>query len=388
VAGGRGCRFGGDIPKQYLPLAGKPVFALALEAFVRHPSINRVLAVIRADDESLAGEALSGIPDPAGKLLPFAPGGDTRQHSVLNGLRRIGETGGAGIVLIHDAARPMVSAALIDRAIASAREFGAAIPGVPVSDTIKRVDESNKVVDTPPRPRLRAVQTPQAFAFDRILRAHERAWAQGLRDLSDDGALIEQLGGSVHVFEGDAANIKITYEDDISRLEARMSGSFISVTGFGFDVHAFGPGDHVPLGGVDVPHDHSVVAHSDGDVILHALTDALLGALAEGDIGVLFPPSDPQWKGAASSVFMAEAVRRVAKRGGLIDHLDVTLLCERPRLSPHRDAIRARIAALACVNISQVSVKATTTEKLGFTGRSEGIAAQAVASVRLPAAAP
>jgi 2-C-methyl-D-erythritol 4-phosphate cytidylyltransferase/2-C-methyl-D-erythritol 2,4-cyclodiphosphate synthase len=291
------------------------------------------------------------------------------------------------LVLVHDAARPFASAALIGRAIAAARASGAAIPGTPVTDTVKVVDERAQATATPDRRFLRAVQTPQAFDLDLLLKIHRQAAEKGLFSFTDDAALIEWAGRPVAVFDGDPANIKLTHPADFIEAERRLGGAsmtLISRMGTGFDVHAFGEGDHVWLGGLKVPHTRGVVAHSDGDVILHALTDALLGALADGDIGTHFPPSDPQWRGASSDRFLAHAAERVRAQGGVIDHLDVTLLCEAPRLGPHREAMRARIAEIAGVRVGQVSLKATTTEKLGFTGRSEGIAAQAAATVRLP----
>ena len=291
------------------------------------------------------------------------------------------------IVLIHDAARPFAGPDLIDRAIQAAERWGSAVPGTPVTDTIKVIGERSQVMSTPDRSALRAVQTPQAFRFPLLLEAHRRAAAANLPTFTDDGALVEWAGLPVHVFEGDPGNIKLTHSADFAEAERRMKGetmTYVTRLGTGFDVHAFGDGDHVWLGGVSVPHDRGVVAHSDGDVILHALTDAILGALADGDIGTHFPPSDPQWRGASSDRFLAHAVGLVRERGGIVDHLDATLLCERPKLGPHRDAMRRRIAEIAGLRLDQVSLKATTTEKLGFTGRSEGIAAQAAATIRLP----
>jgi 2-C-methyl-D-erythritol 4-phosphate cytidylyltransferase/2-C-methyl-D-erythritol 2,4-cyclodiphosphate synthase len=264
------------------------------------------------------------------------------------------------------------------------------VPGVPVTDTVKLVGDDGRVLDTPPRERLRAVQTPQAFGFDALLQAHRKAAAAGLTTFTDDGALAEWAGMEVTVFEGDAANRKLTNPEDFAEAERRLGGSASRVTriGSGFDVHAFAEGDHVWLGGVRIPAKRGVTAHSDGDVVLHALTDAILGAIADGDIGVHFPPSDPTWRGASSDRFLADAVRRLSARGGTLDHLDITVLCEEPRIGPYRDEIRARIAAIAGIGLGAVSIKATTTEKLGFVGRSEGLAAQAVATVRLPEASP
>jgi 2-C-methyl-D-erythritol 4-phosphate cytidylyltransferase/2-C-methyl-D-erythritol 2,4-cyclodiphosphate synthase len=292
-------------------------------------------------------------------------------------------------VLVHDAARPFVSAELVDRAIAAGLATGAAIPGIPVTDTIKVVDARGHVSGTPNRATLRAVQTPQAFRFDAILRAHRDAAATGHGSFTDDGALAEWAGLSVRVFAGDPANIKLTHPDDFDEADRRLGGEdmrLVTRVGTGFDVHAFADGDHVWLGGVRIPHCRGVLAHSDGDVILHALTDAVLGALADGDIGTHFPPSDPQWRGANSDRFLAHAIGLVRSRGGRVDHLDATLLCEAPRLGPYREAMRARLAEIAGIAVDQVSLKATTTEKMGFTGREEGLAAQAAATIRLPEA--
>jgi 2-C-methyl-D-erythritol 4-phosphate cytidylyltransferase/2-C-methyl-D-erythritol 2,4-cyclodiphosphate synthase len=289
------------------------------------------------------------------------------------------------IVLIHDAARPFVTAAVISRAIVAARAHGAAIPVVPVTDTIKEVDGTGHVAGTPDRTRLRLAQTPQAFRFAPLLAAHRRAAAEGRHDFTDDAALAEWAGLTVATFEGDAANMKLTTAEDFTREDARLMAALGDVrSGTGFDVHAFAGGDHVMLCGVRVPHSHGLAGHSDADVGLHALVDAILGALAEGDIGAHFPPSDPQWKGAPSDRFLLHACDRVRAHGGIIAHLDVTLICEAPKVGPHRDAMRARIAAITGIGVERVSVKATTTEKLGFAGRREGIAAQAVATLRLP----
>jgi 2-C-methyl-D-erythritol 4-phosphate cytidylyltransferase/2-C-methyl-D-erythritol 2,4-cyclodiphosphate synthase len=321
-------------------------------------------------------------------LLPPVAGGATRQESVRNGLEALAEAAvPPSLVLIHDAARPFASAALIDRAVAAGRAHGAAAPGTAVTDTIKIVSMDGAVSATPPRDSLRAIQTPQAFAFDRILSAHRRAAAAGLHTLTDDAAVAEWAGLDVTVFEGDPANVKLTHAADFADAERRLGGAaclWITRVGTGFDVHAFAPGDHLWLGGVRVPHERGVTAHSDGDVVLHALTDAMLGALCDGDIGVHFPPSDPRWRGAGSDRFLAFAAERVRERRGLVDHLDVTVLCEAPRIGPLREPMRQRIAAIAGIAVSSVSVKATTTERLGFLGRSEGIAAQASATIRLP----
>ncbi|HEX8666270.1 MAG TPA: bifunctional 2-C-methyl-D-erythritol 4-phosphate cytidylyltransferase/2-C-methyl-D-erythritol 2,4-cyclodiphosphate synthase [Beijerinckiaceae bacterium] len=385
VAAGRGARAGGGIPKQYRALAGKPVIVHALRMLLAHPSVGTVLPVVHADDRPRFDDAVSAAGLPSDKLREPVLGGATRQDSVRRGLEALNAEA-PDLVLVHDAARPFLTPGLVARAVAAGRAHGAAVPGIPVTDTIKVVDERARVVETPDRTRLRAVQTPQAFAFPALLDAHRWAAEAGRLDFPDDGALAEWAGLSVTVFDGEPGNVKLTHEADFAEAERRLGpgpGAALRV-GTGFDVHALTAGDHVWLGGVRIPAERGIIAHSDGDVVLHALTDAVLGALAEGDIGVHFPPSDPQWRGASSDRFLAFAIERVRLRGGTIDNLDVTVLCEAPRIGPHRDLIRETIAAIAGVPLGAVSVKATTTERLGFIGRGEGIAAQAVAAVRLP----
>jgi 2-C-methyl-D-erythritol 4-phosphate cytidylyltransferase/2-C-methyl-D-erythritol 2,4-cyclodiphosphate synthase len=379
VAGGRGLRAGGDLPKQYRSILGEPVIRPSLAAFARHPDICAVQPVIHPDDVALLEQATRGL-----ELLPAVPGGATRQASVRAGLEALARER-PDLVLVHDAARPFVSDALIARAITAASASGAAIPVIAVSDTVKTVDAAGCVTGTIDRRHLRLVQTPQAFAFAPLLDAHRRAKAAGRDDFTDDAQLAEWSGLEVATFEGEAGNVKLTTNDDFVRAEAAKLAALSDVrTGFGFDVHAFGDGDHVMLGGVRISHGRGLSGHSDADVVLHALVDALLGALADGDIGVHFPPTDPQWRGASSDQFLAYAVERVRSRGGRIAHLDVTVVCEAPRIGPHRDAIRARIAEIAALPIERVGVKATTSEKMGFTGRGEGMAAFANATVRLP----
>jgi 2-C-methyl-D-erythritol 4-phosphate cytidylyltransferase / 2-C-methyl-D-erythritol 2,4-cyclodiphosphate synthase len=380
VAAGRGYRAGGEIPKQYREIAGEPVIRPTLSAFLRHPEIHAVQTVIHPDDAGLFGAATQGLEN----LLPPAAGGATRQSSVRAGLEAL-NTQAPGFVLIHDAARPFLSADLIDRAIKAAKNDGAAIPAVPITDTVKQVDDQDTVTGTLDRGRLRTVQTPQAFAYDLIVDFHRRAAAAGRDDFTDDAALAEWAGHRVSVFAGEASNVKLTTNDDFFRAEALHMAQLGDVrTGNGFDVHTFGPGDHVMLGGVRIPHNRGVVGHSDADVALHALVDAILGALADGDIGVHFPPSDPQWRGASSDRFLAFARERVRARGGMIAHLDVTVVCESPRVGPHREAIRSCIAEIAGIPVDRVAIKATTSEKMGFTGRGEGLVAMATATVRLP----
>ncbi len=288
-------------------------------------------------------------------------------------------------MLIHDAARPFASPALVSHAIDAAARFGAAVPALPVTDTVKSVSASGRVLETLDRTTLRIIQTPQAFSYAVLLDAHRRAAVAGLFDFSDDAALAEWAGIAVTTFEGEQGNMKLTTPEDFTRAEAERLAALADVrTATGFDVHAFGDGDNVMIGGINIPHQRGVQAHSDGDVALHALTDALLGALADGDIGDHFPPSDARWRGAASDQFLSFAADRVRARAGLVAHLDVTIICEAPRIGPHRDAMRERIAAIAGISPSRVAVKATTSEKLGFTGRGEGIAALATATIRLP----
>jgi 2-C-methyl-D-erythritol 4-phosphate cytidylyltransferase/2-C-methyl-D-erythritol 2,4-cyclodiphosphate synthase len=382
VAGGRGLRAGGDLPKQYRSLGNVPVLRQSLAIFANHAEIRWVQPVIHRDDGALYAAAAHGL-----ATLPPAFGGATRQASVRAGLEALAAHRPA-IVLVHDAARPFSSAALVSRAIAAAAA-GAAIPGVAMSDTIKEVDAAGHVVRTLDRTALRGIQTPQAFGFDALLAAHREAHAAGREDFTDDAALAEWAGMTVDVFAGEAGNVKLTTADDFAQAEAREFAALGDVrTGNGYDVHAFVEGDHVWLGGIRIAHDRGVTGHSDADVGLHALVDAILGALADGDIGAHFPPGDPQWRGASSDRFLQFAVERVRARGGRVMHLDLTVVCEAPKVGPHRDAMRARIAEIAGIAIDRVAVKATTSERLGFTGRREGIAAMATATVRLPWGAP
>jgi 2-C-methyl-D-erythritol 4-phosphate cytidylyltransferase/2-C-methyl-D-erythritol 2,4-cyclodiphosphate synthase len=379
VAAGRGLRAGGGLPKQYRLLAGEPVVRSSLSLFAWHGEISAVQAVIHPDDRANYDKAAAGL-----RLLQPVAGGATRQASVRAGLEAL-SAAAPDIVLVHDAARPYCSTELVSRAIAACGRTGAAVPALEVTDTIKRVGTDGYVAGTVDRAPLRAVQTPQAFAFPALLEAHRRAAREGREDFTDDAALAEWAGLKVAVFTGESGNVKLTTDEDFAKAEARRIASLTDVRlGNGFDVHAFGDGDHIWLGGLRIPHDRGLTGHSDADVGLHALVDAILGALADGDIGKHFPPTDPRWKGAASDQFLKFAVERVAKRGGKIAHLDLTVICEAPKIGPHRDAIRQCIAEIADLSIERVAVKATTSEQLGFTGRKEGIAAIATATVRLP----
>lgn len=378
LAGGRGIRSGGGLPKQYKDLDGEPVIASSLRLFLEHPQISLVQPVIHPDDR----DRYASIGRRFGALAPVM-GGMTRQDSVLAGLNAIEERK-PDFVLVHDSARPFASAALVDRAIASVKTHGAAIPSLPVTETVKRVDADGSVRETVDRTALRLIQTPQAFAYRTLLDAHRRAAREGHHDFTDDAALAEWAGVTVTAFAGEADNIKLTTADDFVRALSRSAASLDDIrTGMGFDVHAFGDGDHVVLGGIRIAHSRALKGHSDADVVLHALVDAILGALGDGDIGAHFPPSDPQWRGASSDRFLRFAMERVKVRGGAVAHLDTTIVCEEPKIGPHRDAMRARIAEIAGLQLDRVAVKATTSEGLGFTGRGEGIAAYATATVRL-----
>jgi len=385
VAAGRGTRLGAEQPKQYLPCAGRPLLAHTLEALGAAWPFSAVTVAIRADDRALYDETLAHLsPAARAAIGPPAIGGATRQQSVLAGLEALAPAG-PDLVLIHDAARPFPSPGLVARAVEAAQRHGAAAPGTPLSDTVKQVDAKGKVLATPPRASLRAVQTPQAFRFPLILEAHRSAAARGVGDLTDDVAVAEWAGAPAFVFAGDPMNLKVTTMQDLGAAEARLNGAVAETrVGQGFDVHAFASGDHVWLCGIRVPHTQALSGHSDADVALHALADAIYGALAEGDIGAHFPPSDPRWKGAPSHLFLAHAAERVRARTGVIVHLDATLICEAPKIGPHRDAMRARVAEIAGIDVGRVAVKATTTERLGFTGRSEGIACLATATLRVP----
>jgi 2-C-methyl-D-erythritol 4-phosphate cytidylyltransferase/2-C-methyl-D-erythritol 2,4-cyclodiphosphate synthase len=355
----------------------------SLVTFLAHPNVGYVQAVIHRDDAQAFRASAAGL-----DVLPPVFGGATRQASVRAGLEAL-MPHAPEIVLVHDAARPFVSEALLSRAIDAMRHTDAAIPALPVTDTVKSVDDQECVTGTIPRAGLRLVQTPQAFSFAALLDAHRRAAAAGLDEFTDDAALAEWAGLGVAVFAGETGNIKMTTPEDFIRAQTTQMTALGDLrTGAGIDVHAFAPGDHVTLGGIRIAHTHALTGHSDADVALHALTDAILGALADGDIGAHFPPSDPQWRGAASERFIRFAVQRVADRGGRIAHLDLSIVCEAPRIGPHRDAMRENIAQLTGVTLDRVAVKATTSERLGFTGRGEGIVAYATATVRLPWSGP
>ena len=369
VAAGKGERLGGDVPKQYQSIAGKPVLRWAVEAMAAHPSVDQVLVVIGAGQEAIAEATLSGL------QVAFVEGGAERSDSVLNGLRAIG----AGTVLVHDAARPFCPPEVVDRLLAALEGHDGSVPVLSVADTLAK--GSAGVLDAPvDRNLLLRVQTPQAFHVEDLIYAYEEA---GRRSATDESTIMLEAGLKVATVEGDPMLDKLTTPADWSRAETLLSATLISRTGLGFDVHAFEGEGPIMLGGVAIPHSRGLAGHSDADVALHAITDALLGAAGLGDIGEHFPPSDPKWKGAASELFLKHAADLIRERGGIIDHVDVTVIAETPKVGPHRPAIRGKIADILSLKPDQVSVKATTTERLGFTGRGEGMAAQAVASVRL-----
>jgi 2-C-methyl-D-erythritol 4-phosphate cytidylyltransferase/2-C-methyl-D-erythritol 2,4-cyclodiphosphate synthase len=375
VASGRGQRFGaGARPKQYQPLAGRAVLRHCLERFGRHPRVGAVRAVIHPDDRALYDEAAAGL-----DLLAPATGGATRQESVRRGLASL-RAAAPEVVLIHDGVRPLLDAALIDRVLDGLARHPAVLPALPVTDTLKRV-AGEAVLGTVERAGLVRAQTPQGFRYRDILAAHERLVGA---DLTDDVALAELSGLAVQVVAGDESNLKITAPDDLARAARLLGAGLAPRIGQGFDVHRLAPGDGLVLCGVRLAEPLRLVGHSDADVGLHAVTDALLGSLGAGDIGSHFPPTDPRWAGADSALFLQHARQLVETAGGRIEHVDLTLICERPKISPHRSAMVARLGALLGLGPGRVSVKATTTEGLGFAGRGEGIAAQAVATVSLP----
>ena len=372
VGAGEGQRFGGELPKQYHLLAGVAVMRRSLKAFMDHPDVSAVQAVIHPNHHELYDAAVQGL------ALPVpVDGGATRQGSVLNGLESL-NADEPSTVLIHDAARPLVDPGVISRVLAALQTSPGAIPALAVADTLKRSD-GQFVETTVDRQGLWRAQTPQGFHYQNILAAHRQA---GGDELTDDAAVAERAGLAVAIVEGSEDNIKVTRTGDMVRAE-RILGAGETRTGLGFDVHRFGPGDHVMLCGVKVPHEFGLEGHSDADVGLHAVTDALLGAIGEGDIGTHFPPSDPQWKGTESDIFLRHAGDVIAGMGGRISNIDVTLICEQPKIGPHRAAMIKRMAEILSITEHRISIKATTTERLGFTGRGEGIAAQAAATVVL-----
>jgi 2-C-methyl-D-erythritol 4-phosphate cytidylyltransferase/2-C-methyl-D-erythritol 2,4-cyclodiphosphate synthase len=374
VAGGRGERLGGPVAKQYQKLAGIPVLRHALLAFCHHPAITAVAAVIRGEDRAHYDQAAEGL-----ELLPPIPGGDSRQQSVLHGLQGL-ESLNPDRVLIHDGARPFISAKVIDNVLAGLAVHDGAVAAVPVVDSLKRGGDG-RIVDEVPRQDLWQAQTPQGFSYPALLAAHGKADAGH----TDDASLARAAGLEVALVAGAVENAKITTAADLARADAAHAARLFDVrVGQGFDVHRFEPGDHVRLCGIDIPHSARLAGHSDADVALHAVTDAILGAIGKGDIGRHFPPGQAKWQNADSARFVSFAVDQVHVLGGRLAHLDVTIICEAPRITPHHGPMAARLGAITGLDGTRVSIKATTTERLGFTGRNEGIAAQATATVRLP----
>ena len=392
VAAGRSARFGEATPKPYADLGGRAVLSHGLATIGRHPAVDAVRVVVREDHLPLYERALNRCPPGVPVLEPVGGGGE-RQDSVRRGLESIRSLSPRPRrVVIHDAARPFVTGDLIDRVLRPLEEDGAAWAGaaaaLPVADTVKRAEPGRapggaaKVVETLDRSGLWRVQTPQAFGFDEIARAHEEAAGRGL---TDDAAVAEAAGLDVALVPGDAGNLKITTGADLTRAEMLLAARLGDVrVGNGVDAHRFGPGDGVVLCGVAIPHDRGLEGHSDADAALHAVTDALLGSIGAGDIGVHFPPSSDEWRDARSDAFASFAAAKVREANGALAHVDVTIVCETPRIDPHRASMRANLAAVLGVDASRVSVKGTTTEGLGFTGRGEGVMAFATATVRLP----
>jgi 2-C-methyl-D-erythritol 4-phosphate cytidylyltransferase/2-C-methyl-D-erythritol 2,4-cyclodiphosphate synthase len=374
VAAGSGSRIGGGIPKQYRQLAGKPMVRWAVEAMLSHPAITAVRVVIGQGQQDLAKAALDGL-----DVGPSILGGSTRQESVRRGLEALAAEGAPELVLIHDAARPFCPPSVIDRLIKALKTNAAAVPALPAADTLMR-GKGKHLGETVDRTHLNRIQTPQAFHFERILDAHR---TKASESFTDDATLARAAFVGVVRVEGDEALNKLTLIGDFANAEARLRARLVTRTGLGFDVHAFAGDGPIMMGGVPIPHERGLAGHSDADVVLHSITDALLGAANLGDIGQHFPPTDPRWKGGDSAIFLAHATALVREMGGVIDFVDCTVICEAPKLTPYREVMRSRIAEILQLPSSRVSIKATTTERLGFAGRREGIAAQAVATIRM-----
>ena len=382
VAAGRGSRAGPGGPKQYRTLGGQTILARTILAFLNHPEIDSVRVIIHRDDTALYNKATTSL-NGHEKLLPPVFGGAERQDSVRLGLESIANMA-PSIVLIHDGARPFIDAETISRVIDSCINNDGAIAALPIHDTLKRADTAGAIIDTPSREGIWRAQTPQGFQFDKILLAHQNARG---KTLTDDAAVAEANGLSVKLVDGSPDNMKITKAEDFgmaNMLLQRGTPAMEYRNGHGFDVHEFEDGNAVTLCGVSIAHNKKLKGHSDADVGMHALTDAILGAISAGDIGDHFPPTDPQWKGTASHVFLEKARDLVHTLGGRITHCDVTLICEAPKIGPHRSAMQNSLASILAINANRISVKATTTEELGFTGRREGIAAMATATIALP----
>lgn len=379
VAAGRGSRAGGDIPKQYQPVCGRPLIAWTINALQKSELVGEIYCVINPDDADLFDHATKGFTLPAPIM-----GGDSRQQSALNGLKTI-TSNPSPYIMIHDAARPFVQPSIIAdmvNTVTKKPSIKGAIPGVAVTDTVKRTNAQATIIETVSRDQLYRVQTPQLFDHKALLSAYENL---DITHLTDDAMIMEAAGADISITKGDEGNMKVTNPEDFMKAAAMIQKNLDDIrTGHGFDVHAFDAGDHVTLCGVNIPHSHSLKGHSDADVAMHALTDALFSSIAAGDIGSHFPPSDDQWKGAKSEIFLKKACDLIADKGGMISNMVVTMMCEKPKIGAHRDAMRASLSKITGVSMDRISVQATTTEKLGFTGREEGIAAEAVATVRLP----
>jgi 2-C-methyl-D-erythritol 4-phosphate cytidylyltransferase/2-C-methyl-D-erythritol 2,4-cyclodiphosphate synthase len=375
VAAGRGLRAGAGEPKQFRSLGGRRVLTWTASIFRHHPGIFRVLAVVNPQD----AERLADVEAELGEKLETCPGGATRTESVRAGLAALGPEG-ADAVLIHDAARPFASQALIDRLIEQLEAGRSAIPVLPSTDALTRVDEGGALADPVDREQVFAAQTPQAFPLPALLAAYEQL---GDRSLPDDAAVMRAAGETVRTVPGESGNYKLTRAEDFMRADAELNARTLTVTGQGYDVHRLVPGDHIWLCGVKIDSALSLKGHSDADAPLHALADAVLGAAGAGDIGQHFPPSDPQWKGASSDQFLLHALKLLAEAGGRLTHADLTIISEKPRIGPHREVMRARLAELLDLPLKRVNLKATTTEGLGFTGRVEGLAAQAVVTAQI-----
>jgi 2-C-methyl-D-erythritol 4-phosphate cytidylyltransferase/2-C-methyl-D-erythritol 2,4-cyclodiphosphate synthase len=382
VAGGVGLRAGGERPKQYHRIGGKPVIWWTLRAFATHPAVSLVQPVIGEGHEAWYRDATEGI-----NTLPPIVGGSTRQDSCRIGVEAL-VAHAPKKVLIHDAARPFIDPDLISEVVSALDTTPCVIPALPIADTLKYAP-GGIIARTVDRAAMWAAQTPQGFAFNAILDAHRRVAREGVASLTDDASIAEHVGLAVAVIQGNTANVKLTTAADLSAAEAAMSANAYAGlpdvrTGQGFDIHAFAPGKAVVLCGVSIPHTKKLKGHSDADAAMHALTDAILGAIGEGDIGSHFPPSDAQWKNAPSSIFLDKAVSLLRSKGGIVAHADITILAEVPKIGPHVSAMKAHIAPLLGVGVDRIAIKATTMEKIGGIGRGEGIAAMAVATIRLP----
>jgi len=380
VAAGTGERFGSRLPKQYMPLLGRPMLRWSIDAFKAHHAVTSVHVIIHPDHAALYEAAVAGINNAPAAII----GGGTRQQSVALGLEALAKAAQKpDVVLIHDAARPGITPQVITDVCDALQNAKAAIPGLAINDTVRR--KTNEGVKTESRDGLYAVQTPQGFDFDTILKLHRQHAAT---PVTDDAALCELSNIAVEIVSGDKNNFKVTQAEDTAHMEQALSARFGDIrTGSGYDVHKLVKPVNdrkLMICGIDVPHDHVLDGHSDADVGLHAITDALLATICDGDIGMHFSPKDARWKNADSAKFLAHAVSLITAQGGIVTHVDVTIICEAPKIGPHRDAMRARIASIMNLPARRISVKATTTEGLGFTGRREGIAAESVVTVRLP----